>query len=71
MPRATVIDDTGTHDVLEVITLVGTTLRVRSPYLFEIGEELRLEIEDGATRREVTAVVRGHDADHVSELQLT
>ncbi len=71
MPRAIVIDDSGTYDVLEVVALEGKQLRVRCPYRFEIGEELRLEIEEGPGRREVVAIVRGHTADHVSELELT
>jgi hypothetical protein len=71
MARASIIDDTGTHDVLEVVAFDGNKLRVRSPYLFEIGEELRIRLDDAGASREVTALVRGHDADHVSELELT
>jgi hypothetical protein len=71
MASASIIDDTGTHDVLEVVALDGNKLRVRSPYLFEVGEELRIRIDDAGASREVTALVRMHDADHVSELELT
>ena len=42
MLSASVIDETGTYDVLEVVALDGNKLRVRSPYRFEIGEELQL-----------------------------
>lgn len=60
----------GGHDVFEVVSLDGNVLRVRSPFLFEIGEELALRIEDGAAR-EVTARVRSHTGDpRVTELEL-
>jgi hypothetical protein len=60
-------------DVFEVVELVGDIVRVRSAYLFEIGEELVLRIErDGAvtdTRARVRAHVGGAN-DKVTELEL-
>lgn len=49
------------HDVLEVVELGDTHARVRSPLLFEVGEELAVRIERGDTVVETTARVRSHD----------
>jgi hypothetical protein len=66
-PRVLVVDDERPRDVFEVVSIDDAVLRVRSPFLFELGEELRLRVEDGGTTREVTARVRGH----VGEPKLT
>ena len=48
------------HDVFEVVEIVPTAIaRVRSPFLFEIGEELRVRIEQDRVF-EVIARVRAH-----------
>jgi len=48
------------HDVLEVLELTEAHARVRSPLLFEVGEELAVRIERDATVVETTARVRAH-----------
>ena len=53
------------HDVFDVVGAVDTEdedsiVRVRSPYLFEIGEELKLQIEHDGAIYDAVAQVRGH-----------
>ena len=57
-------------DVFELVELGPTLVTVRSPFLFEIGEELKLRIEGDGEPREVTARVRAHVANGASELEL-
>jgi hypothetical protein len=61
-------DDAKTHDVLDVVEVTDLLIRARTPYLFEIGEELRLRIE--STGKDVTARVRAHDPERVTELEI-
>lgn len=74
-PRVLVRDGERTHDVFEVLSITDTVVRVRSPLLFEIGEELTIRIEQDGTTSDVTARVRAHagsgDASAtVTELEL-
>ncbi|MBA3398116.1 MAG: hypothetical protein H0T89_36155 [Deltaproteobacteria bacterium] len=72
--RMLVQDDGKLHDVLEVVELVGTIARVRSPFLFEIGEELSVRIEQAGAVSEAKARVRAHTGpaeERVTELELT
>jgi hypothetical protein len=60
-------------DVFEVVELVGDIVRVRSAYLFEIGEELVLRIERDGAVTDTRARVRAHVGaanDKVTELEL-
>jgi len=73
MARVLLLDNGTPHDIFEVVAVTPDVVRVRAAYLFEIGEELQLRIDDGDT---VTARVRGHvgpagDADKITELELT
>jgi hypothetical protein len=68
--RVWLVDDTGAHDVFEVEAVTEGLVRARSPFLFEVGEELRLRIEQGGTTTDATARVRGH-VGGVTELELT
>lgn len=73
VPRVTLVEDQGSFDVFEVLGLAGGVLRVRTTFLFEIGEELRLALEQDGQRTEATARVRGHvgaDGHEVTELEL-
>ena len=67
-------DDANDHDVLEVVSVTDTLVRARTPYRFEIGEELRLRIEPDsaatAKAREVTARVRAHDSEDVTDFDI-
>jgi hypothetical protein len=59
--------------VFEVVEVTDSVVRARSPYLFELGEEVRLRIErDGGATDDVTARVRAHvgDKDKITELEL-
>ncbi|HEY5934635.1 MAG TPA: hypothetical protein VIU61_08370 [Kofleriaceae bacterium] len=73
-PRVIVLDDDRPHDVFEVIGIVEGIARVRAPYLFEVGEELAVRIEQDGSVSEAIARVRGHvgpvDA-RITELELT
>jgi hypothetical protein len=59
-PRVLVRDGERTHDVFAVLGITDGVARVRSPLLFEIGEEIALRIEQDGTTSDVTARVRGH-----------
>jgi hypothetical protein len=65
MPRVLLVEAGATHDVFEVVEVADGIVRARSPFLFEIGEELKLTIDDKA----VTARVRAH-TDGITELEL-
>ena len=72
LPRVLVVDDGRTHDVFEVVEVTGGLVRVRTPFLFEVGEEMRVRIEHDGSVREATARVRGHVGDpRVTELELS
>ncbi|HUJ59227.1 MAG TPA: hypothetical protein VLX92_12065 [Kofleriaceae bacterium] len=76
-PRVLVVDgDRGdaSLDVFEVLELGDDLVRVRSPLLFELGEELRVRIERGGQVQEANARVRAHvgsGTDLVTELELS
>lgn len=68
-----VLDGTNAHDVFELVDIDAGVVRVRSPMWFEIGEELRLRIEDGDKVTDTVARVRAHvgPADaKITELEL-
>jgi hypothetical protein len=71
--RVLVLDGEGAHDVFDVLGVSATLVRVRSAFLFEVGEELNLRIELEGTASEPTARVRAHlgpaDAP-ITELEL-
>ena len=54
-------------DVFDVVEVTDSLVRARSPFLFEIGEEMKLRIDN----RDVRARVRGHvGEDRVTELEI-
>ena len=61
-------------DVFDVVEVNGATLRVRTAYLFELGEEMKVRLEqDGGKAFEATARVVAHTGngdDRVTELEL-
>lgn len=70
MARVLLVENGTPHDVFEVVEVTPDLVRVRAAYLFEIGEELQLRIDDTRT---VTARVRAHVGTGalVTELELT
>jgi hypothetical protein len=72
--RVLVLDNGAWHDVFDVLEVNEHLIRARSPFLFEIGEELKVRIERGGdSATELRARVRGHagpDDDRVTELEL-
>jgi hypothetical protein len=72
-PRVIVLDGDRSHDVLHVVDIVDGVVRVRTAFLFEVGEELALRIESDGTTSEAVARVRAHVGDGssiVTELEL-
>lgn len=72
-PRVQVLDGDEAHDVFDVLGIVDGVARVRSPLLFEIGEELAVQVERDGTVTRTTARVTAHvgPADaRVTELEL-
>jgi hypothetical protein len=72
-PRVLLVDDGVVCDVFEVIDATDGVVRVRAPFLFEIGEELKLRIERDGAVTEATARVRAHVGngdERTSELEL-
>lgn len=69
-----VVDGDRAHEVFDVLGIADGVARVRSPYLFEIGEELTVRIEQDGTVTEAVARVRAHvgppDAQ-VTELEIS
>lgn len=59
-PRVLVLDGEREHDVFEVLGITDGVIRVRSPLLFEIGEEIAIRLEQDGTSSKVTARVRAH-----------
>lgn len=58
--RILVLDDERPHDVFEVLGIEGKIARVRSPFLFEIGEELVVRIEEAGAISDGLVRVRTH-----------
>jgi hypothetical protein len=71
--RVLLLDADRTLDVFELVELDRDVVRVRTAYLFEIGEELVLRIERDGAVTDMRARVRAHvgapDAK-VTELEL-
>jgi hypothetical protein len=59
-PRVLLRDEGGDHVVFEVLSVTKTLIRVRSPYLFELGEELALRVERDGEVVDTTVKVRAH-----------
>jgi len=71
--RVVVAGGDAEHDVFDVVDLVGNVIRVRSPLLFELGEELAVRIERGSRVSEALVRVRAHtgsDDARVTELEI-
>lgn len=69
-----VVDADKAHDVFELLGIKDGVARVKSPLLFEIGEELSVRLEQDGKVFEATARVRSHvglpDA-RITELEIS
>lgn len=71
--RVLLVDAGQAVDIFELVEVGETVARVRTAYLFELGEELRLRVENGGATFETTARVRAHSGagdDRITELEL-
>ena len=72
--RVLLVRGSAVHDIFEVVELTEAAARVRSPFLFEIGEELTIRVEENGTSKDAAARVGSHtgpaDAE-ITELELT
>ncbi len=69
-----VLDDGRPYDLFDVLEIVGDVARVRSPFLFEIGEALAIRVEKDGEVYEAQARVRAHVGPaemRITELELT
>jgi hypothetical protein len=68
-----VLDEGQPHEVFDVLALSDGLARVRSPFLFEVGEELAVRIEADGRVSEATARVRAHvgpEDARITELEI-
>lgn len=71
--RVLLVDSGQAVDVFELVELTEGLVRVRTAFLFELGEELLLRIERDGSTVDAPARVRAHTgtgADRVTELEL-
>jgi hypothetical protein len=69
-----VIDGVAGHEVFEVVAAVGDVIRARSAFLFELGEELAVQIVQDGRISNATARVRAHtgpDEERITELEIS
>ncbi len=69
------VDDARLHDVFVVLGTIDaqSVLRVRSAFLFEVGEELGVRIEQDGSVSDAVARVRAHTGpadDRTTELEI-
>ena len=73
-PRLVVLDGGAPHEVFDVVGVASNVIQVRSAFLFEVGEELTVQIEQGGSVSEATARVRAHlgpDDARITELEIS
>ena len=73
MSRVLLLDADKTHDVFDVVEVTDAALRVRTAFLYEIGEEMRVRVEQNGKASEVLARVRAHTGsgdDKITELEM-
>ena len=61
------------HDVFDVVEVTDALLRVKTAFLFDIGEEMKVRIEQNGAVFEAMARVLGHSGtadDRITELEL-
>ena len=73
-PRLVVLDGDQPLDIFDLLALADGIARVRSPFLFEVGEELAVRIELDGRVSEATARVRAHvgpEDARITELEIS
>jgi hypothetical protein len=73
-PRLLVLDGGTPHEVFDVLGVSGNVVRVRSAFLFEVGEELSVRIEEDGSVSDATVRVRGHigpEDARITELEIS
>lgn len=60
MPSLAVLDNGTPVDLFDVVQIEGDVARVRTPFLFEIGEELEVRVEENGKTYDAHATVRAH-----------
>jgi hypothetical protein len=71
--RLVVLDGGAPHEVFDLLGASGNLVRVRTAFLFEVGEELTIRIEQDGSVRDAIARVRGHvgpEDAQITELEL-
>jgi hypothetical protein len=72
--RVLMLDADKVLDVFDVVEIADGVALVRTAYLFEVGEQLRVRVDNGAGAvRDVTARVRAHrgsPTEKITELEL-
>jgi hypothetical protein len=71
--RVVVVEGGTTHDVFEVLDERDGVVYARSAFLFEIGEEIKVQLERDGAIVDAIVRVRGHvdrDGAKISELEL-
>ena len=73
-PRLLVLDGDAPREVFDVVGVASNVVRVRSAFLFEIGEELSVRIEQEGSVSDATVRVRAHlgpDVPPITELEIS
>jgi hypothetical protein len=69
-----VLDGETPHEVFDVLGIAGNVIQVRTAFLFELGEELTVRIEQDGTVSDATARVRaylGPNDSRITELEIS
>jgi len=69
-----VLDGETPHEVFDVLGIAGNVIQVRTAFLFELGEELTVRIEQDGTVSDATARVRaylGPNYSRITELEIS
>ena len=62
------------HEVFDVLAITSNIIQVRSAFLFELGEELSVRIEQDGNVSDATVRVRAHlgpDEARITELEIS
>ena len=73
MAAVQIVEGGQAHDVFDVVELTDTLARVRTAFLFDLGEDMTLRIERDGQTVDIPARVRAHvgtGPDKITELEL-